>query len=59
MSRQNEAAGQPEELIDIVGLLTDFLRTLRRMWIWVVILAIYDLLFGLVAYGVFDFLLED
>jgi heme exporter protein B len=26
---------------------------------WVVILAIYDLLFGLVAYGVFDFLLED
>ena len=40
MSRQNEAAGQPEELIDIVGLLTDFLRTLRRMWIWVVILAI-------------------
>jgi heme exporter protein B len=26
---------------------------------WVVILAIYDLLFGLVAFGVFDFLLED
>ncbi len=26
---------------------------------WLVILAIYDLLFGLVAYGVFDFLLED
>ena len=26
---------------------------------WVGILAIYDLLFGLVAYGVFDFLLED
>jgi heme exporter protein B len=26
---------------------------------WVAILAIYDLLMGLVAYGVFDFLLED
>jgi heme exporter protein B len=26
---------------------------------WLAILAIYDLVFGLVAYGVFDFLLED
>ena len=26
---------------------------------WLTILAIYDLIFGLVAYGVFDFLLED
>jgi heme exporter protein B len=26
---------------------------------WVTVLAVYDLLFGLVAYGVFDFLLED
>lgn len=26
---------------------------------WVAILAIYDLIFGLIAYGVFDFLLED
>jgi heme exporter protein B len=26
---------------------------------WLVILAIYDLLFGLVAFGVFDYLLED
>ena len=26
---------------------------------WMAILAIYDLIFGLVAYGVFDFLLED
>ena len=26
---------------------------------WVVILAIYDLIFGLVAFGVFDYLLED
>jgi heme exporter protein B len=26
---------------------------------WLAILAIYDLIFGLVAYGVFDFLLED
>lgn len=39
MSRQNETAGQTEELIDIVELLIDYLRTLRRMWIWVLILA--------------------
>jgi heme exporter protein B len=26
---------------------------------WVAILGIYDLVFGLIAYGVFDFLLED
>jgi heme exporter protein B len=26
---------------------------------WVLILGIYDLIFGLIAYGVFDFLLED
>ncbi len=26
---------------------------------WLVVLAIYDLIFGLVAYGVFEFLLED
>jgi heme exporter protein B len=26
---------------------------------WLAILAIYDLIFGLIAYGVFDFLLED
>jgi len=26
---------------------------------WVAVLALYDLIFGLVAYGVFDFLLED
>jgi heme exporter protein B len=26
---------------------------------WVAVLAIYDLIFGLIAYGVFDFLLED
>jgi heme exporter protein B len=26
---------------------------------WLAVLAIYDLIFGLVAYGVFDFLLED
>ena len=28
-------------------------------WRWVAILAIYDVIFGLIAYGVFDFLLED
>jgi heme exporter protein B len=26
---------------------------------WLVTLALYDLLFGLIAYAVFDFLLED
>jgi hypothetical protein len=26
---------------------------------WVAVLALYDLVFTLVAYGVFDFLLED
>jgi heme exporter protein B len=26
---------------------------------WLAILGIYDLIFGLIAYGVFDFLLED
>lgn len=29
-----------ESLIDIVGILTDFFRTLRRMWIWILILAV-------------------
>lgn len=41
MNTQNEEKRQTEEgLIDIVGLLTDYLRTLRRMWIWVLILAV-------------------
>ena len=40
MSAQSEEKKQAEELIDIVGILTDFLRTLRRMWIWVLILSI-------------------
>lgn len=41
MSTQNEENKQTEEgLIDIVGLLTDYFRTLRRMWIWVLILAV-------------------
>jgi heme exporter protein B len=26
---------------------------------WLVVLALYDLVFGLIAYAVFDFLLED
>lgn len=29
-----------DSLIDIVGILTDFFRTLRRMWIWILILAV-------------------
>ena len=40
MNTQNEEKNQEEGLIDIVGMLTDYLRTLRRMWIWVLILAI-------------------
>lgn len=41
MSTQNEENKQTEEgLIDIVSLLTDYFRTLRRMWIWVLILAV-------------------
>lgn len=40
MNTQNEEIRQTEDgLIDIVGLLTDYFRTLRRMWIWVLVLA--------------------
>jgi len=39
MNTQNEEKNREEGLIDIVGILTDYLRTLRRMWIWVLILA--------------------
>ena len=49
MNTQNDEKKQTEEeLIDIVGMLEDYLRTLRRMWIWVLILA---LLGGAVSYG--------
>lgn len=41
MNTQNEETRQTEEgMIDIVGLLEDYFRTLRRMWIWVLILAV-------------------
>ena len=41
MNTQNEEIRQTEDgLIDIVGLLMDYLRTLRRMWIWVLMLAV-------------------
>lgn len=41
MNTENESKKAPEgELIDIVGILTDFLRTLRRMWIWILILTV-------------------
>lgn len=41
MNTQNEEIRQTEDgLIDIVGLLMDYFRTLRRMWIWVLILAV-------------------
>ena len=49
MNTQNDEKKQTEEeLIDIVGMLEDYLRTLRRMWIWVLILA---LLGGAVSYA--------
>lgn len=41
MNTQSEEIRQTEDgLIDIVGLLMDYLRTLRRMWIWVLMLAV-------------------
>lgn len=41
MSTENESKKPSEgELIDIVGILTDYLRTLRRMWIWILILSV-------------------
>lgn len=41
MNTQNEEIRQTEDgLIDIVGLLMDYFRTLRRMWLWVLILAV-------------------
>lgn len=41
MDAKKEEKVQAEEgLIDIVGLLTDYFRTFRRMWAWVLILAV-------------------
>lgn len=41
MDAKTEEKVQTEEgLIDIVGLLTDYFRTFRRMWAWVLILAV-------------------
>lgn len=39
MNRQNEGKTHEEELIDIIGMLKDYLRALRRMWVWVLLLA--------------------
>lgn len=48
MNTLNEEKRQSEEdLIDIVSILSDYLRTLRRMWIWVLILIIIG---GAVSY---------
>ena len=48
MDAKTEEKVQTEEgLIDIVGLLTDYFRTFRRMWAWVLILAV---LVGVSAY---------
>ena len=40
MNTQSEEIKREEDLIDIVGLMTDYVRTLRRTWAWVLILAI-------------------
>ena len=41
MSENREDIRNPEEgLIDIVGILKEYLQTLRRMWIWVLILTV-------------------
>lgn len=40
MSTHNEENRQEEGRIDIVGILADYFQILRRMWIWVLILAI-------------------
>ena len=37
---KTEEKVQMEELIDIAGLLTDYFRTFRRLWAWVLILAV-------------------
>ena len=47
-TQNNEKKQTEEELIDIVGMLEDYLRTLRHMWVWVLILA---LLGGVVSYA--------
>lgn len=48
MDAKTEEKVQTEEgLIDIVGLLTDYFRTFRRMWAWVLILAVLG---GVFAY---------
>ena len=49
MSTQNEEKKQTEvELIDIVSLLEDYLRTLRHMWVWVVLFALIG---GILSYA--------
>ena len=38
--KTEEKVQQEEELIDLIGLLEDYFRTFRRMWAWVLILAV-------------------
>ena len=47
------AAGAAEPLLAEGG------PSYERFGTWVAVLALYDLVFGLVGYAVFDFLLED
>ena len=48
MDAKTEEKVQTEEgLIDIAGLFTDYFRTFRRMWAWVLILAVLG---GVFAY---------
>ncbi len=47
------ATGASEPLLAVGG------PGYHRFWAWLAVLGLYDLIFGLVGYAVFDFLLED
>src|SRR4029078_10100946 len=47
------APGATEPLLSLCG------RSYHRFGTWLMVLGLYDLIFGLVGYAVFDFLLED
>lgn len=46
--KTEEKVQQEEELIDLIGLLEDYFRTFRRMWAWVLILAVIGGVFSYV-----------
>lgn len=45
-AKTEEKVQTEEELIDIVGLIMDYFRTFRRMWVWVLILAVVGSVFA-------------